>query len=333
MLESLVIDIGAFHPRATPVIAFQLQGHGSTPYDRVSSMQAQLAAFSATPNFLLPACWSSHTCLTAINICSMDLLPEGSMLRSTPLPVLRLPSLQELRIHLPGHPVLLSAEEQCLLSRLTRLTTLEISTSANMDIGGGMKTLWESIGTLPALKALGSRLHGGHSKPSAATPFTIPATWTALSGLSSLKLRHPACSTNPEALTHLTSLQSLDMTYTAEQLPQVMRCCAQLPALTTLTLHGVTRLHQGGAQPAVGAGQLAAGARSSCSPLKFLELSDYSMAEAPLQLFPGVSKLVLWGNWCKDVALPGGAVKPLTSLRGLKHLEMHCFSDTLELCW
>jgi hypothetical protein len=341
MLETLTINIDAVHTTPSSngeqgkvsrslMAGLKFRGDGSTSYDRVRSMQAQLSAFSAAPNFLHPACWTSHTCLTAVDITSpIPALRQGSIFRAIDMRALRIPSLEELDLEvcglICGLPVLPSSLELCNhLSDFPRLTFLSVGSTASIHTS--MHTFWESIGALAQLRKLHIWLQCG---PKGAATFTIPTSWTALSRLTDLQLLHATWYSNPAGLVHLEGLQNLWMNYATQQLPQILTSCAQLPSLTSLMLYGIDGESMHAATQEVG--QLLAGPSNSGSPLQVLQLLEFQrMTGAQLRLFPGLTKLNVWGDYSK---FPNSHLTPLADLSLLQHLELHRIKITQELCW
>jgi hypothetical protein len=338
-LETLSVDIDAFRTipssegeqeEATELMAgLKFRGHGSNPYDRVQSMQAQLTAFSAAPNFLHPSCWPSHTCLTALDIRGpVPMLQKDSIFEVIGPRALRIPSLEALHLDVCGLPALPTSVKQCFhILSLTRLTSLTVTTAASTSTS--LHVFWESIGGHASLRKLHIWLQKDCTfGPNDAVTFTIPPSWTHLSCLSDLQLLHATWYTNPAALVQLTGLQSLGTHCAAQQLPQILHSCAQLPSLTSLSLYDIDE-HLQAAPQAVG--QLIGGPCSSSSPLQVLQLPDFQgMSVGQLQLFPGLTQLTLWGDLSE---FPNGHLRRLASLQLLQHLKLQCIVVTQELCW
>jgi hypothetical protein len=259
------------------------------------------------------------------------MLQKGSIFEAIDLRALHVPNLVALDLDVCGLPALPTSVGQCYhILSLTRLTSLTVTTAASVNTT--MHVFWESVGALTSLRKLHISLQQGcPSGPEHAAAFTIPPSWTALSLLLEMKLLHATWYTNPAALAHLAGLQMLCMHYAAQQLPQILHACVQLPSLTSLTLYDIDEHLQASPQAVR---QLSGGSWNS--PLQVLELRGFqsqrfqAVTGAELQLFQGLSKLILWGD---ERNFPDSQMLPLASLQLLRHLELHRITVTVEVCW
>jgi hypothetical protein len=311
----------------------EFSGQGSTPADRVASMQRHISAFST--DFLQPNRWTSHPCLTTINMGDLNLLPATSMLRtSSPLlPVFCVPSLENLCIDLPSLPRLPSAAaEQRHLSRLSKLSAFSVVSTPS--ITPCVQDLWESLGALTSLQFLeiSKKQYLNDNGPRVINVFPIPITWAALSRLTRLSFSD-TCVSNPQALLPLTALQSLWLYCPAEQLAWVVTCCAQLASLTALTLFKSDGQPPAG-QDLAGPAHPSLPCGSYSSPLQDLNLRYHSLADAPLELLPALTRLAYCSGWApRSPPFPGSQVKPLADLKMLRSLDLSGVTLTPEFCW
>jgi hypothetical protein len=294
-------------------------------------MQSQLAAFSTIANFLRPACWHSHPCLTQVVIDgNMARFPQGAMFRGAFLPLLQVPSLRDLDIALYYLPDFPPAEEQRHISCLQELTSLKITTNASTT--PHMEALCECTGALSSLQVL----RVSRKSSTAVDDFTIPTTWAALAHLTSLSFWY-MCVSNITALIPLARLRTLHLHCQAEQLGAVLACCAQLPSLTALNISAFVREGRELELPVEGASLPSSSSSSrSSTTLKSLEIASYDecrLADVPLQLLPGLTTLTYRGSFRAPSAFPGSQVKSLAGLEMLQTLALHNVQVTLELCW
>jgi hypothetical protein len=338
-------------------ILLGFHGQGSTPADRVASMQRQISAFSTTLNFLHPTCWPGHPCLISIDIntpfrCRYQYFSEGSMFLITLLPFLRVPSLVDLAVDFGLLPILPTDEDQSHVSSLLKLTSLTFCTNAH--ISAHLQTLWESAGLLTNLRSID--ISQSLASPEAGGAFTIPATWQYLSRLTKLAIPQH-CITNLAALSMLPAVQSLLLTCADDKLGDIIRCSAQVSSLTELVVLHISRnvaiqqqSQQQQQQQQQQEGSILAQSATvllrspwSNSTLRTLDLWGFCITDVPLQRLPGLTQLSLMGRtWQQSEpgprgtqpreALPEGQMMHLADLQLLRKVEL-AVKVTPELCW
>jgi hypothetical protein len=371
-LETIQIDICSLLSNGTDMtvaVALDVAGQGVTPTERVASMQAQLAALRITPDFLHSASWHllqpSLTSLCVIFPGSHQAGPSSlADIVTSPLHLLQVPSLRSLEVDFATLPTAITEEQQALVSSLVHLTGL--TGTADDPDGRPMGSFWSHAGSLPHLQSVTVWGVSG-----AADTFTIPASWSSCSSLTSLVMEPDSFSVaNPAALLTLTSLQSLklfcapaDLLHLRslakltllrvacgerdapgqeqgdQQQPQPPEAQLQAPAAAlagaAAGAAGVAAAGAAGAAAAGAAAAAAAGGRWACSStLVDLEWWD-CLKHAPLQHLTGLSRLRLTGGEDPETAtpLPDSLLAPLVGLSLLRVLELEGLHLTLDLCW
>jgi hypothetical protein len=184
---------------AANTIAFQGQGVG--PSEQRSSLQQQLAMFTASPVLLAPASWPSQCCLTKLTIASV---PTGnvSLVADMVHGAVHTPSLRQLKLAQPpeaGRAAFFSS-----LSALSALTNLTHLSCPQATTDGPLA----ASPHLPSLQSLHVTAH-----PS--SDIVLPCGTGHLPALTELRLACPGASLHLQQLSDLTSLRHLIITSTA----------------------------------------------------------------------------------------------------------------------
>jgi hypothetical protein len=331
---------------------FQFQGQGITPPERVASMQAQLAAFCTTPGFLRPANWHLlQPCLTSLHVSlPTDIETDHpATLLTSPLHMLQVSSLRSLHVDFSTLAAPLPEEQQALVSTLVYLTHLA-GTFAGCN-GHPLHSFWSHAALLPRLRSIavaGDPLAGG--------TFTIPASWSSCSSLTSLDLGTDAARllvANPASVQGLQQLQSLKLCCAPADLLH-LRLLGKLEALSVTCIQPADAAGQQQPLPAAGgaaadddddaaaagaavvaeaaAAAAAAGSWACSSNLVNLEWLGSCLEAVPLQQLTSLSRLCLGGG---DLAapMPDSLVATLAGLQLLRVLELDAVTLTPELCW
>jgi hypothetical protein len=177
------------------------QGQGSTPSERRSHMQRQLAQMSFSPDtFLAPSSWPSGSCLTSLTAahirhpCSHTAHLAAAMQTT---------SLRSVSVYLEAPHRRTTLQN---LGALTALTRLAINDDLREDDPDNTPRS-DPAGPLPDIASLRNlqQLHIRHIRESASDSLYIPHTWSLLTALTKYRLGSlPALSTG-----HLSSLPAL----------------------------------------------------------------------------------------------------------------------------
>jgi hypothetical protein len=260
---------------SVPVLELHLAGQGTNPSDRVASMQAQLAAFRTTPNFLNSANWHLlQPCLTTLVFINPSAgAPDHPMALPTifasPLHLLQIPSLRSLEVDFSTMPASLGAEQEALVSNLLQLTHLA-GTVADSN-RRPMDSFWSHAASLPRLRAMDVAGDPGEA-------FTIPCSWRSCSSLTSLIFNSAITSlANLSSLQSLPCLQSLKLACAPADLAHLRR----LVHLTFLDVTCVGELGAAGQQQAQGAQQQPAPLHAQQQQPAPLQVQQQPAAGAP----------------------------------------------------